>query len=111
MPKHGLGSLNFTNNKPSLSAFQLNTLILANVYTTTRNYSVGLQLDQANQYNRMDLFAVNPLAYSSIYGIGASNSCGCPSKPGYNVCCPVQYTTNTCGVVNSVGQCVNANPF
>jgi len=91
MPKHGLGSLNFTNNKPSLSAFQLNTLILANVYTTTRNYSVGLQLDQANQYNRMDLFAVNPLAWYPIHPASLSGI-GCLAPAGRTPCRPATFS-------------------
>ena len=99
--------------KASLTTFLLNTQLLTIKYNTTRNYSAGLQLQQLNQYNRPELFAASPLAYSPITVIGSSNinPCGCTAAPQYTPCCPVQFTTNTCGVLNNVGQCVNANPF
>ena len=111
--RKNLGSLNLTYGKPSLSTFQLNIQVLADAYNTTRDYSAGLVLNQANPYNRTDLFAASPLAYATLVGLGATNTCGCPNLRGRKGCCPVQYSSDptSCGVSNSVGQCVNPNPF
>lgn len=108
--RNDLGSLNF-NNSPSLTNYQFSTAVLASTYNQTKNFAIGLQLEQTNQYNRTELFSVSPLSRLGIRAGTASNPCGCSAPPGYTPCCPVQYTTNSCGVVNSVGQCVNQNPF
>ena len=116
MPNQRLRTLDFTNGKPSLSTFQLNGALLNNAYTSG-NYSAGLVLDQTNSYNRTDLFHASPLSRAMLVGSGASSSCNCPNgdlckaPAGRTACCPVQGTTNTCGVQqNGTQQCVNADP-